>query len=309
MKPRASIPPSLHLSKVYTQGSKNCLQLCKVYSRSHAVSVHFFDYYIFSCLPPLFVALLFWAKEKRWHPDCCQASVVSSFLTLLWWEGGRVKSRDHVEMPRCPPCLFSFTSTSCFLCSLHSHRADLHSSCCFPSTLFFFQPFLSLPCFSFLFIHTRKDGISNSDERLPIESVRDSKQSWAHCDCKFNLGRLQKHQIVILLWPYCDLIVCVHCVWVGGSLPISGSRKQIFFAFSFCYARQIKADQQRALLVLSSVVNERFFNRFFFWEGQTKDKEKHLLSFFLQVLSLMLTTANDCQRKTTELDVFSFVLP
>lgn len=102
LTPRASIPPKSPLSKVYSQGGKNCLQLCKAHSRSHAVFVHFFDYYIFSCLPLLFATLLFWAKEKRWHPDCCQASIVSSFLTFLWWEGGRVKSRDHVETAALP---------------------------------------------------------------------------------------------------------------------------------------------------------------------------------------------------------------
>lgn len=266
LKPRSPIPPSFHLSKVYTLGGKNCLQLCKAHSRSHAVFVHFFDYFIFSCLPPLVAALLFWAKEKRWHPDCCRASVVSSFLTFLWWEGSRVKSRDHVETAASPALsLFFYVHLLLSLLSVLP-CADLHSSCCFPSTSPFFLPAFLITPLLFFPIHPH--------------TQRWYQPFWWETTS-------DRDPIVILL--------CVFTAYgLEGHCPLAVTENDFSLLFSFCSARHVKVDQQRALLVLSSVTNKRFFNRFFFFFGGADKRQRETLVVIL--FASTFSHVNNCNR-------------
>lgn len=141
--------------------------------------------------------------------------------------GGRVKGRDRVKTTALPASsLFFYVHLLSWLVPTFTLLAV------FPST----SPF----SLAFLFhSSTHKDGISHSDERLPRESVRDSKQSWPCCDGELNFRSPIRP-------PYCDLILCFHCVRVRGSPPISSYPERFFFAFVSLRGRNKVTDGGRS---------------------------------------------------------------
>lgn len=150
------------------------------------------------CLFPLFSSLfsapLLLVKGKRWHLDCCPASIVSSFLFFMvrggWYKKRKSEKERTSQKLLCPSFLCSF-----HLCSLTSTLLPFPLSSCWPSLLFLF--FFSFPLFlpAFLLIlvchslqrmkafiyplrqaHAKMVSHGQSMERLPIESARDSEQ-------------------------------------------------------------------------------------------------------------------------------------
>lgn len=125
------------------------------------------------CLFPLFSSFfsapLLLVKGKRWHLDCCPASIVSSFLFFMV-RGGWYKKRES-EKERtskkllCPSFLCSFR-----LCSLTSTLLPFPLSSCWPSFLFLLFSFHS-PCSLLHFVLS-----------LSALPCRECKHSFIHAD-------------------------------------------------------------------------------------------------------------------------------
>lgn len=149
-----SISLNLHCTRGFTQGGKSCKGIVCGFVRLILTATFFLPislfirYYVFSLLFPFFTLLCFWPKKSADILTCARLPSSALFKNFHGEKGAGWKGENAYSLPRCPPCLLSFTSTSC---SLHSHHADLHSPRCFFSIdfTFFLPPFLIVPFLSF----------------------------------------------------------------------------------------------------------------------------------------------------------------
>lgn len=146
-----------HLSLKFT--SLNCLQLCRARPHRHALFVHFFVFFkYFLVFLRSSLLLCFGPKKSADTLMVARPPLSALFKNILMVRRGQgEKQRPRRDCRVARPVSFLLRPPLAFSALCAPIVLTFTPLAVFPSTSpFFFQPFLSLPCFSFLFIHTRK---------------------------------------------------------------------------------------------------------------------------------------------------------